>query len=281
VAKGRALLALLVLLAMADYADEQHVCYPSIGGLASKARLSQRQVVRILNGFKADGVIVPVGAKKSKHGRAVTIYRIAIETLAKGDTMSPYDAAKGDICANKVTPMSYDPSLDPSVRSIEDVAAAPTTVAADPDSAPTAKTLAEQPPIAIYRDAFLRYPSKAQMAWLMAQEITDLRRWLEVCQLWIGKGWSPTNLQGMIDLYRNPARIAELHTYRGANHETTTARRAATNTRATGGAGEVLASRQVGVNGAGANGYHGAAAGHAPATAFLIETDDDGADDEF
>lgn len=292
--------ALLVLLAMADYADDKHECWPSVSALARKSRLSDRQVNRILRQLRDDGAITPTGRYPTTQGTPIVVYRINVETFkgdmvspigaAKGDMVSPLEPAKGDICdtlrvtfdALRVTPMSDDPSLDPPIEPIEeDCAAAPTAAAAVSDSESTAKGLVDLPPIAIYRDTFLRTPSKAQMSWLMAQEITDLRRWLETCQLWVGKGWSATNLQGMVDLYRNPARIAELRSYRGANNEATTTRRAATNARTAGGAGGVLASRQVGVNGAGANGYHGAAAGHAPATAFLIETDDDGADDEF
>lgn len=78
----------------------------------------------------------------------------------------------------------------------------------------TVKTLAQQPVIALYRDAFLRYPAKAQMSYLLAASVTDLRRWREVLDLWVGRGWSPTNLAGMIDLYNHPERIRELTSYR-------------------------------------------------------------------
>lgn len=79
---------------------------------------------------------------------------------------------------------------------------------------PTVKTLAQQPVVAMYRDAFLRYPAKAQMSYLLAASVTDLRRWREVLDLWVGRGWSPTNLAGMVDLYNHPERIQELTSYR-------------------------------------------------------------------
>jgi hypothetical protein len=69
------------------------------------------------------------------------------------------------------------------------------------------------PVVAMYRDAFLRYPSKPQMVYLLAADITDLRRWHNVLTLWVGKGWSLTNLTGMIDLYQNPERLRELTSY--------------------------------------------------------------------
>lgn len=227
---------LLVLLAMADYAnDEDNTCHPSIARLAVKSRLSDRQVSRILTRLKTDGVIAHVGEKPAPQGRPIVIYRINIETLLKGDTMSPLSAAKGDISAAKgdiddtlkVTPMSYDPSYDPSVDpSLEEGTAPPSPPAAaqnddapwwgkDPEPAPpaaptpTVKTLTQQPPIAMYRDAFMRYPSRPQMALIMAHGVTDLRRWREVLNLWVGFGWSVTNVAGMLDLYDHPERIAE------------------------------------------------------------------------
>ena len=108
--------ALLVLLAMADYADEEHVCRPSVGALARKSRLSERQIIRILNRFKDDGTIEAIGEHKVRAGRPIIVYRINIDALKgdmvsplpdpKGDTMSPLEPAKGDISDANVTPMS-------------------------------------------------------------------------------------------------------------------------------------------------------------------------------
>ncbi|MCB0133755.1 MAG: helix-turn-helix domain-containing protein [Caldilineaceae bacterium] len=232
---------LLVLLAMADYAnDEDHTCHPSIGRLAQKSRLSERQVSRILVRLKDDGVISPVGEKPTTQGRPIVVYRINTDALskgdisaAKGDTMSPLEMAKGDISAAKgdigdtlnMTPMSYDPSEEPSIEpSVEEGAgtAQPAAAAeppawyeaeppapANPPTPPTVRSLTQQPPIAMYRDAFLRYPSKPQMALIMGHGIDDLRRWRAVLALWCGRGWALTNIAGMLDLYDHPERLEE------------------------------------------------------------------------
>ena len=78
-----------------------------------------------------------------------------------------------------------------------------------PSTTPTVKSLTAQPPIAMYRDAFLRYPSKPQMALIMAHGIDDLRRWRAVLALWCGRGWALTNIAGMLDLYDHPERLEE------------------------------------------------------------------------
>jgi Helix-turn-helix domain len=48
---------LLVLLALADWADDQGRCWPSVPAIAQKARLKERQVYNILQKFRADGII--------------------------------------------------------------------------------------------------------------------------------------------------------------------------------------------------------------------------------
>lgn len=248
---------LLVLLAMADYANEEHECRPSVAALARKARLSDRQVSRILKQLRTDGVIVAVGQHPTTQGSPIVIYRINMNafmgdkttpiatqkgdtvTPIKGDTVTPKNPeviAKGDICDMlRVTPMSDDPSYDPPIE-LQEEEGADAPAAAEPaprvawyeaepeppvtaiqeqaTPAPTAKTLTQQPVVSLYRDAFLRFPPKHQMQWLLGQGIDDLRRWCEVLDIWVGRDWSLKNVKGMVDLYRNPERIRELTSYR-------------------------------------------------------------------
>ena len=75
---------LLVLLALADYANESGVCWPSIMTLALKSRVSERQVRRILRGLERNGEIeVDVNGGP----RGVNLYKV------RGDTTS----SQGDI----------------------------------------------------------------------------------------------------------------------------------------------------------------------------------------
>jgi len=236
---------LLVLLAMADYAnDEDHTCHPSVGRLAQKSRLSRRQVQRIMERLKTDGVITPVGEHPVRNGSPIVVYRIEADALTKGDIdnsrgdmVSPLDAENVANVTLKcdahvtpgVTPMSHDPLEEPLVEPSETAvgtAPAPSPDAAEPpawweteqtEEPPLAprpsplptKSLTQQPPVAMFRDIFLRYPSKPQMTMLLAHGVTDLRRWRAVLQHWCGRGWSPTNIAGMCDLYDHPERLEE------------------------------------------------------------------------
>jgi hypothetical protein len=48
---------LLVLLALADWADDQGRCWPSVPAIAQKARLKERHVYSILSKFRTDEII--------------------------------------------------------------------------------------------------------------------------------------------------------------------------------------------------------------------------------
>lgn len=110
---------LLVLLALADFADENFECYPSVSQLAEMSRLSTRQVQRCVGRLVELGDVEIVGDRIGGRGRATT-YRIAVE---KADNMSPLSGAKG--------------------RHRRRERATPTTVKGDTDVTPTVKNRQE------------------------------------------------------------------------------------------------------------------------------------------
>ena len=70
---------LLVLLALADWADDQGRCWPSVPSIAQKARMKERQVYNILRKLRDDAIIhcKPGGGR----GRSTT-YLIDIAKIA-------------------------------------------------------------------------------------------------------------------------------------------------------------------------------------------------------
>lgn len=62
---------LLVLLALADYADDEGFCFPSVPSLAGRARITVRHCQRILAGLVASGELVKLetggGAKSTRY----------------------------------------------------------------------------------------------------------------------------------------------------------------------------------------------------------------------
>ena len=72
---------LLVLLALADYANENGICWPAVATLARKTRVSERHVRRILGALERSGNIV-IGYREGP--MRVNVYKV----LVGGDTVS-------------------------------------------------------------------------------------------------------------------------------------------------------------------------------------------------
>lgn len=67
---------LLVLLALADWANDEGRCHPSVPRIANKSRLTERQTYNVLKRLQADGVItVERGGGRGK----LTVYQIHAE----------------------------------------------------------------------------------------------------------------------------------------------------------------------------------------------------------
>ena len=106
---------LLVLLALADYANDTGVCWPSRDALAQKSRVSSRHVKRILRDLEDRGLI-----ETDVNGgpRGVNVYTVK----PRGDTVSG-DIASADAPGRHgdngyprgVDTMSPKPSLEPSL----------------------------------------------------------------------------------------------------------------------------------------------------------------------
>ncbi len=75
---------LLILLALAEFADNEMMAYPSVATLAERARLSLRQARRILRDLEASGEVKCLGeigdlGIKSRYHKNVCAYRILLK----------------------------------------------------------------------------------------------------------------------------------------------------------------------------------------------------------
>lgn len=117
--------SLLVLLALADWSNEDGVCWPTMHKLAHKARVDRRSAQRIVRKLEEQGLL-----KIEEGGGRAHQHRYTIETAAlcrppeKGDfpdvERATLETGKGDIENKKrperATPASPDPSIrEPSV----------------------------------------------------------------------------------------------------------------------------------------------------------------------
>jgi hypothetical protein len=221
--------ALLLLLSLADYADEKGVAFPSVDTLAGKVRMTPRNVQLLLRKLEADGEIV---IKANAGPGGANRYRLTFQGGEKFSSQNGTDNGGGGEIqreggeiqrAKGVKPASPDPSLDPPVQQGQGEAAEPPappatppsvaialdgeTATAEPDPT-TPRAMTEQPVIVAYRAVFQRFPSRAQMVQLLQHGISDLPRWERALTSWLMAGYNPLNIGGMFDWYDHPERIA-------------------------------------------------------------------------
>jgi helix-turn-helix protein len=93
--------ALVVLLAIADYANADGIAWPAVPTLARKARMSKRNVQRWLSALQRDGELKVL---RNEGRRGSNIYKICLPVaeVDKGDTRGTNDNG----AAKPVTPMS-------------------------------------------------------------------------------------------------------------------------------------------------------------------------------
>lgn len=109
---------LLVLLALADYAGDDRTCYPGIRSLASKSRLTDRQVQRCIAFLRAEGIVeIRRGASPVK----TNLYMITPaerwrrQNVASAETTFCHPGDDMGV-VSETTPMSPKPSVEPPVE---------------------------------------------------------------------------------------------------------------------------------------------------------------------
>ena len=104
--------ALIVLLALADWADDDGECFPLIGQIATKSRMSERNVKRVLSALEEGGLIARSGTiggrgkrpsyiVKTDFGEPELPFLKGDNLSEKGDNLSKMDSIKGDKCDTK------------------------------------------------------------------------------------------------------------------------------------------------------------------------------------
>lgn len=120
---------LLLLLAIADNADDRGVAWPSQETLAEKMRMSVRQVRRISGIVEASGAVT---TRRRRNGsKTHIIYALTIpggQDVLQGQDVLPGDDFQPDISAFQPDiAMSAEPSIEPSQGQELDLAAPPRT----------------------------------------------------------------------------------------------------------------------------------------------------------
>jgi hypothetical protein len=106
--------AKLVLICMADYADEKGKCWPSFQRLSERCDMSRRHVIRVVADLEARGLVRKIEERPYKP----TVYGLNIPTSA--EVVTPTSLVTPETL---VTPTS--PSSDAHVTTTSDIAMSP------------------------------------------------------------------------------------------------------------------------------------------------------------
>ena len=98
----------LVLMALADAADDQGICWPSVATLAGKVGVSTRTVRRVMQELISGKLLAAEQRYRSDGSCSSNRYRLQ---LVGGDKLSSApdasDTTPGHTCQGPLTPVSY------------------------------------------------------------------------------------------------------------------------------------------------------------------------------
>lgn len=131
---------LLVMLALADNANDQMIAYPSVPTIARKARLSERQVRRVLRDLEEAGEIKVVGTKSNNVKSYLLTPSLAKEKAEQPgqNDRAPEATKPGQIVRSEESKPGHGDRASPDNKPGHDVRA-DISVRASPDIAMSAK----------------------------------------------------------------------------------------------------------------------------------------------
>lgn len=128
---------ILALLALADWSDDQGLCFPSIAAIASKTRLSRSQAQRVVHGLIESGFVAVEGNAGGGAPGATRRYRIQLDRLTgsvsatgSANATGSVDAADGSHpCGETGSTHATQTVIEPSITTRESGKPAPAGIA--------------------------------------------------------------------------------------------------------------------------------------------------------
>jgi len=201
---------MLVLLSLADWADDTGLCWPSVPRLAKKARMSERNARYVLKRLETDGVIRIDEQRGRNHTNR---YKINLQSLQVSDDENLQPSVENLQTATLKPAIAIAP--EPSVEPLEECGTASPPTAAPPSdksktlsdpSKPYLKNdpLLKNPAIVIYRDHCRLTPNHEQRK-AIAEKIRgpDLTLWRDLCAAFMQEGRPPQRVDWLLERYEN------------------------------------------------------------------------------
>jgi len=184
---------LLVLLALADWADDDGLCWPSVPVLAKKARLKDRQTRYALRQLEEDGFISTDEQRGRNHTNR---YKINLHKLQVIEAENLHSTTLKPALSG--TENLHSSAAEPSIDTPRDTqqpkkqVAGRTTIKNDPTMIHGA--------VIIYRDTFQKTPTPEQRR-LITERVDDFKVWYQVCEQFMSEGRPPQRVDWLLERY--------------------------------------------------------------------------------
>lgn len=205
-----------------SYASNDHdMIYPGYKHMEEKAGMRRETIARALTELEASGWIT-----RRRRFSASTVYTLSVPIspdIRTNDTNYSVPISPENRTAispeNRTTISPIFGTLSNSNELTEDEldlvregtgASAPLTPPTDRMNQPAPPRKARRktedpnrdtPPVKVFYDVFERWPTKAQSE-MMAELVSDLPRWREICKLWAVNEWDDHRVHNIIDRYQ-------------------------------------------------------------------------------
>ena len=194
---------LLVLLALADWADDDGHCWPSVPVLAKKARLKDRQTRYALRKLEEDGFISTDEQRGRNHTNR---YQINLHKLQVIETENLHSATPKPAFydTENLHPSAAKPLVDTPEDTLEGQQPKKQAVGAK-RTAPKVTTLPRDPlllnfAVVVYRDLCHLTPNHEQRK-KIAGTVTDNNLWYSVCEAFMAEGRPPQRVDWLLERY--------------------------------------------------------------------------------
>lgn len=156
--------AKLVLLALADHADHDGVCWPGMRHVEAKAGVSRRTVFRAISSLTKAGLIEADERTRDDGGRSSNLYRLVIEPRSSGhdDTGGGDTVARGVVSPRHGGGVTTSPPIEPSVESSKGKYVPSDDGTTDPEKLSVRQRYPSKPP---KRSGQYQYPPEFEAAW--------------------------------------------------------------------------------------------------------------------
>jgi DNA-binding transcriptional regulator YhcF (GntR family) len=195
--------ALAVYHALCRHADKHGQSFPAIPTLAKNLKMSPRKAHDALKTLQAHGLIEIEERTKESGVRTSNCYTL-IQVKKEKEAEATMHHMQGKDAPHAGSTMHH---MHRKNTHIEQNPIEEETEAAANETPPTPSPpkAIDHPYVQAYREVFQRYPAKAQIAKIAKMVVTPpgITAFTCACESWLMKGFRPTNIDGILEWYRD------------------------------------------------------------------------------